>query len=95
MRQERGWEKPGAPAIIVSSLLQSPSRALQNCEAAIEAWEKLSSRCANKFMINRLILLNNLPNMKPKSDVQMGYYVAQLESQFSKLAAKIPQFRNK
>lgn len=39
-------------------------------------------------MINRLILLKNLPNTKIQNDVQICEQVAQLRSQFSMLAAR-------
>lgn len=76
-----------ALAVIVWSLGDKPLRAIQNCESDIEAWEKLSSRYASKSLINRLILINNVLDMKLKNDVQIGDHVAQLKSQFSRLAA--------
>lgn len=51
-------------AVIVSSLGTMPLRTVQNCENAIEPWEKLSSRYASMTMINGSKLVNNLYKMK-------------------------------
>lgn len=74
-------------AVILSSLGDEPFGAIDVCKTVIEALEKLFSRYVGKSMINKLILLKHLLNGKVKFGDQMGDHVAQLECQFSRLAA--------
>lgn len=56
-------------ADIVWVLCDNLLRAIQDCHAMVEAWDKLQSQYFGKSMINRLIELNNLLNKKLKSSV--------------------------
>lgn len=76
-----------ALSIIISALGDNPLRAIQHCESAKEAWDKLESRYAGRTIMNKLGSLNTLLSMNLGTDTEMGDHVSLMESQFARLAS--------
>lgn len=76
-----------AMSIIITLLRDKPLRTIQGCDTAKDMWGKSQKWYANKPVINKLVLFNNLLNTKYQKEIDMGHHILMTESQFSQLVS--------
>lgn len=68
-----------ALAIITLALGDNPLRSIQNCDTALETWNRLQISYTGNFTVTGLNVLNTLLNKKLASEEKMGDHIASLE----------------
>lgn len=76
-----------AIAFVIMRLGNNPLRSIQECETAMEVWEKLQVKYAGKTIINKISILNSLLNTKFQRCADTGNHISLFEYQFSWLAS--------